>query len=204
MGTYAARVRALTREERTRLRDRIQSARGAAGRRLIAYVEPRPGEAVDSAALADFLRRDLPEYMVPSLFVAVDGFPITSSGKIDRSALPDPFASPRTARRGGPPQGPTEHGLARVWMDVLGLTDLQRDDDFFADLGGHSLLVTRLLAAIQRALAVDLSVSALFQAPTVAKLASLIDQEKAGGSEVDAPAIERVPRTRERFDAADD
>jgi len=193
MERYAERIRALTPDERIRLRDAIALTRGTAARRLVAYILPRSGHAIDEAALADFARRELPAYMVPSAFVAVESFALTTAGKVDRDALADPFVSRRLERRSGAPRGAVEEALAHVWCDVLAISHVNRDDDFFAHLGGHSLLATRLLAAIQRAMNVALPVRLLFEAPTIAQLAVRIEDGIAGTPD-DAPAIERLSR----------
>ena len=198
MSRYLEQIRALTPEQRVALRDAIVDCRHPVGPRLVAYVQPRAGCSVDGNALAAFVRRELPEYMVPAAFVPMDAFPLTPAGKIDRRALPEPFGARPEAARGGPPQGATEESLARVWSEVLGVPAVERDDDFFADLGGHSLLVTRLLAAVESTLGIELPVSALFEAPTVARLAGVIDTKRSGVQQSDTPAIERIPRDGRR------
>jgi acyl carrier protein len=194
MRPYLDTLRELTLDERASLRDRIALIRDTARRRLVAYVLPEDGHTLDEVELTNFARSELPEYMVPAAFVAVESFPLTSSGKIDRDALPDPFVARNAERPGAAPRGALEESLARVWCDVLGIPQLRRDDDFFADLGGHSLLATRLLAAVRRVMGVQLPVGLLFQAPTVAKLAKAIENKSAGAFD-DAPALERLPRT---------
>jgi acyl carrier protein len=191
---YLDRLAALSLDERAALRDRIALLRSTARRRLVAYVIPRAGRTVDEIELANFARGELPEYMVPAAFVAVESFPLSATGKIDRAALPDPFVARPARHRGTAPRGALEESLARVWSDVLGLSHVGRDDDFFAHLGGHSLLATRLLAAVRRVVGVQLPVGLLFEAPTVAKLAKAIEQKSAGTFN-DAPALERLPRT---------
>ncbi|WP_407051958.1 thioesterase domain-containing protein [Methyloraptor flagellatus] len=112
--------------------------------------------------------------MVPPDIVVLPKLPLTPNGKIDRAALP----SPDTARQGrarGPdsrraPTGPTETALAAIWSKVLGVADVGADDDFFA-LGGHSLLVMRVVIGVREALGVELVMRDLFEAPTVAALA---------------------------------
>ena len=109
----------------------------------------------------------LPEYMVPTHIVVLDEFPLTSSGKLDRKALPAPvFAA--TAFRA--PQTQTEKIVAGVFAEVLGIDKVGVDDSFF-DLGGDSMSAMRLIAAINTGLDADLSVRTVFEAPTVAQLA---------------------------------
>ena len=110
----------------------------------------------------------LPEYMVPRHIVVLDEFPLTSSGKIDRKALPAPEY--QDADRYRAPAGPAEEILAGIYAQVLGLERVGVDDSFF-DLGGDSLSAMRLIAAINTGLDADLSVRTVFEAPTVAQLA---------------------------------
>ncbi len=140
----------------------------------------RPLEAALARALVPGLRqlaqRRLPDYMVPSAFVLLDALPLSPNGKVDRRALPGPssvrlpieaaFVAPRT---------PTEAGLAELWADVLGLDAIGVEDDFFADLGGHSLLGTQLVSRIRDAFRVELPLRRLFDAPTIAGLARILD-----------------------------
>jgi len=94
------------------------------------------------------LRGVLPDYMVPSLVVAIDSMPLTPNGKVDRAALPDPFRSAAAATAEfEPPGSPMEVLLASVWAEVLKVERVGRHDNFF-DLGGHSLLSLRVAAAV--------------------------------------------------------
>ena len=139
-------------------------------RRLVGYVVPRNGARPTD--LLDFVRRWLPGYMVPSTIVFVEALPLTPSGKVDRRALP----APAVARRDVPerPRTTTEATLAAMWMALLGLPEVGVHDDFF-DLGGHSLLAAQLVAQIEVAFRTTLPVRRLFEAPTVARLAALIE-----------------------------
>ncbi|WP_443034146.1 amino acid adenylation domain-containing protein, partial [Streptomyces sp. CA2R106] len=148
---------------------REQSAAGeqsGAGQPLAAGQPPRAED------LRAHLRGQLPDYMVPSVFVLLDALPLNTSGKLDRRALPAPEAAATGAGRA--PHTPREQVLAGLFAEVLGLPRVFADDDFF-DLGGHSLLATRLVARVRVTLGVELELRALFRTPTVAGLAAGLD-----------------------------
>ncbi|MFE2752599.1 amino acid adenylation domain-containing protein, partial [Actinosynnema sp. NPDC059335] len=154
------------------------------GKRLVAYAVPEPGAVLDPAALRDDVRAVLPDYMVPSALVVLDALPLTPNGKVDRAALPEP--APVRAGAGAPPRTRAERLLAGHFAEVLGLPAVGVDDDFF-ELGGHSLLATRLVGRVRAALGVDLGIRAVFEAPTVAQLAVVLD-----GTTSAVPAPRRV------------
>ncbi|GAA3236813.1 hypothetical protein GCM10017691_35420 [Pseudonocardia petroleophila] len=162
---------------------------GPTGPRLVAYVV---GDA-DPAGLRGALASSLPEHLVPSAFVVLDALPRAVSGKLDRAALP----APDDAGTGGrAPETPTERALARIVADVLERDGVGADDDFFL-LGGHSLLVMRVVGRIRAELGAALTLRSVFDAPTVAGLAALV--EAAGPAAATRPALvardrpERVP-----------
>ncbi|HEX2202899.1 MAG TPA: amino acid adenylation domain-containing protein [Longimicrobium sp.] len=137
--------------------------------RLVAYVV---GSAdADADGLRAQLRRTLPDYMVPSAFVALDRLPLTTNGKVDRAALPEPEA---TAAEYVAPRTEAETALARIWAEVLQVERVGVEDDFFA-LGGHSLLAMRVVSRVREALGVEPTVRALFEAPTLAEQARAIE-----------------------------
>jgi thioesterase domain-containing protein/acyl carrier protein len=119
--------------------------------------------------------------MLPSAFVLLEAFPLTSNGKLDRRALPEPDRSGLvTTSEFASPQTPTEATLALLWGEVLGLEQVGRDDNFL-ELGGHSLLATRLIARIRDTFKVDLSLRRLFETPTLTAVADFIDHHKPVG-----------------------
>ncbi|MFE9899096.1 amino acid adenylation domain-containing protein [Streptomyces achromogenes] len=144
-------------------------------RRLAAYLVARPGDTVpDVGELRTHLRTLLPEYMIPSLWVALADLPLTPSGKVDRKALPDPVsAGADGGREYRAPGDPVEEALADIWSELLGVERIGVLDDFFA-LGGNSLLATRVLAGIRTAFSVMLPLRLLFEATTVAALARAV------------------------------
>ncbi|MBB5857514.1 non-ribosomal peptide synthase/polyketide synthase [Amycolatopsis umgeniensis] len=140
-------------------------------KRLVAYVVARPDEELgelDRVAAAS-----LPDYMVPSAFVVLDALPLSANGKVDRRALPAP---PEDRRAGeAAPRTDTERTVARILGDVLGAAVTATDDDFFA-LGGDSILAVQALSRLRRTFGADLSARTVFDAPTVAELARLLDE----------------------------
>ena len=157
-------------------------------RRLVAYVA---GEA-DGDGLRAHLRATLPDYMVPSAFVALDALPLTPSGKLDRRALPAP--GHRAAEAGYvAPRTPVEEVLAGIWAEVLRVERAGAQDDFFA-LGGHSLLATRLLSRVRDAFGVEIPLRAVFEAPTPAGLARQVEAALRAPAAAQAPPLVPVPR----------
>ena len=136
-------------------------------KQLVAYVVPRYGEQIETSKLKSKLRIKVPEYMVPAAIVPMAALPVTPNGKVDRHALPAPqFVTEETYTA---PRTPLEDILARIWMDVLGVERVGVHDNFF-DLGGHSLLATQITSRL-RAAGIEIPLAALFEEPTVARLA---------------------------------
>ena len=159
------------------VRDAIVIARhdSAGNARLLAYVALH-----DDAPRVELVRRlrehlaaRLPEYMVPAAFIVLDAFPLTANGKLDRRALPEPDDDAFVQAQYEAPQGEIERMLAALWTELLGVERVGRHDNFFA-LGGHSLIAARLLAQIRETFGREVSIRALFEAPTVAQLAPRI------------------------------
>jgi amino acid adenylation domain-containing protein len=150
----------------------------AGNKRLVAYIVSI-GKAPGVTALRRALAEKLPEYMVPSAFVVLDAMPLTPSGKIDRQALPDPGnARPHLDTPFVSPATPVEKQVAQVWAQVLGLDQVGVHDNFF-ELGGHSLAATRVVARVIEHFQLELPLSSLFQAPTVAEMALVILESRA-------------------------
>ena len=164
----------------------------AEGPSLAAYVV---GD-VTPQQLRDHLLQRLPEVLVPSAFVRLETLPLNRNGKVDRDALP----APDTVRQRPPfvaPRNATEETLAALWQELLGETAIGVHDDFF-DLGGHSLLVARLVAHIRRQLGVEISPDRVFLAPTLAELAlTVVEVAAVGAAEGDKAADETADDTLE-------
>jgi amino acid adenylation domain-containing protein len=158
--------------------------------RLVAYVVLNQGHTAAIAELRSHLKNKLPDYMVPAQFVLLPELPLNSSGKVDRHALPDPEA---TTSEGRAPRTPEEEILCQIFAEVLGLERVGIDDNFF-DLGGHSLMATRLASRVRSMLGVELPLRALFESPTVAGLRPHLRQaEKARAPLAAEPRPERLP-----------
>ncbi|HEY8210346.1 MAG TPA: amino acid adenylation domain-containing protein, partial [Myxococcaceae bacterium] len=145
--------------------------------RLVGYVVRHVGQAVSDSDLRAHLKKTLPEYMVPAHLVALDRMPLTPSGKIDRKALPAPDVTHGLSDAFVAPRTETERGLAEIWQQILSVGRVGATDDFFA-LGGHSLLASQLLSRVRQKFGAQLSFRKIFEAPTVEKLASLVDGAK--------------------------
>ncbi|HEY4303061.1 MAG TPA: amino acid adenylation domain-containing protein [Gemmatimonadaceae bacterium] len=143
--------------------------------RIVAYVVPVHPQAGATESMLALLRTRLPEYMVPSSIVVLDALPLTPNGKIDRKALPVPAASARSEGDGGiePMMTDTQRRVAAVWREVLKIDRVGLHENFF-DLGGHSLLVVKVHAALRREFGKELTVLDLFQRSTVAGQAELL------------------------------
>jgi amino acid adenylation domain-containing protein len=145
-------------------------------KQLAAYFEPHAGQVPTTSDLRAHLEKDLPIYMVPSAFVAMEKLPLTPNGKIDRKALPKPEQSVLATTHFVAPEGPREQMLAQVWAKVLKVKRVGRHDNFF-ELGGHSLLAVRMVIEIEKLTNVRLPLAALLHAPTIAELADLLRRE---------------------------
>ncbi len=138
--------------------------------RLVAYVVPERGAAVPPDDLRTWLKARLPDYMIPSAFVALNSLPLTPNGKVDRAALPAPELA-GAGREYVPPATRSEETVARIWAEVLRIERVGSTDNFF-ELGGHSLLVTQVVSRMRKAFQRDLPIRWVFESPTVAELAA--------------------------------
>jgi hypothetical protein len=158
---------------------------------LVAYVVGQSD--VSWKELREYLRVRLPDYMVPSAFVALKQMPLTVHCKIDRRALPAPEQIQNEAESYLAPRTPLEEMLAGIWAEVLRFERVGIHDNFF-DAGGHSLLATQVMSRLSNVCQIELPLRLLFESPTIAGLASSIEATMTGGHSLQAPPIERVPR----------
>lgn len=168
-----------------------QSKAQAGDKQLVAYVVAG-GEPISGSELRSYLREKLPDYMIPSVFVALEALPLTTSGKVNRLALPEPVSGSETASFVAP-RTPTEDILANIWADEMGLEVVGVDDDFFA-LGGHSLLLARIAARIREVFDVDLSLRTLFENTSVALLSEQVEFARRSNAEVIGPPLVPISR----------
>src|SRR5436305_9053327 len=156
--------------------------------RLTAYLVPAAGRRLSPGELRAFLRERLTEYMVPSSLVFLEKMPLLPNGKVDRRGLPKPEAAPST--RAQTPRTEVGRAVAAVWREVLGAAAVGLEDNFF-DLGGHSLLMVRVQAGLRRS-GLEVSLTELFQYPTVKALATHLGAEEAPAA---GPLASRQPGT---------
>src|SRR5829696_2943580 len=163
----------------------------AGGKWLVAYLVAQQSEPPATAELRAFLKQRLPEYMVPAAFVFLSELPLTATGKINRSALPEPgrlelsdsYVGPRTE---------TEALVCSLWAGILKLERVGIYDNFF-ELGGHSLLATQLMSRVREAFRVEVPLRRIFEQPTVAGLTQSIETELPAGRKSVVP-VQRLSR----------
>jgi len=163
-------------------------------KQLVAYWVANPERVPSISELGNFLKQQLPEYMIPRAFVSLDALPLTPNGKIDRRALPTPeiahlpvettFVAPRT---------PVEEILTAIWAEVLGVKQVGIYDNFF-ELGGHSLGAIQLISRVRSSLAVEVPLPSLFENPTISGLAEFV--ETALRHDQSISALPLLPVTR--------
>lgn len=148
-------------------------------KRLAAYFIPKTQPAPTPADLRNHLKRDLPDFMIPSAWVCLKEFPLTPNEKVDRKALPAPDQNrPDLGKTFIAPRDMAEQQLAKVWEKVLGVQPIGVADNFF-ELGGHSLLAVKLFSQIDRVFGKKLPLATLFRAPTIEQMAKLFREEPA-------------------------
>ena len=169
-------------------------------KRLVGYVVPREGESPRGPQLRRLAKDRLPDYMVPSAIVVLDALPLTPNGKIDRRALPAPDGGRQAEDAFVAPRTELEGEIAAIWSDVLGLSAVSVEDNFF-DLGGHSMLVVKLHARLKAARRCDLTVVDIFRYPTVSALARRLTGDDGRSHQAFGDEVrERTGRQREALE----
>jgi amino acid adenylation domain-containing protein len=162
-------------------------------KRLVAYYIPQSVD-ISGLEIKNFIKPQLPDYMIPSAFVVVDNFPLTPNGKIDRRALPAPDLSARDLNVNYlPPRTPMEEIIANIWSKILGVEQIGVNNNFF-ELGGHSLLATQLISRIRQDLQIELPLQKIFEFPTIAELATEIETIQSVANSLVSPPILPVSR----------
>ncbi len=167
-------------------------------KRLVAYIVPQAESSADLVSeLRRLLKQRLPQHMMPSAFMLLDELPLAPSGKVDRRALPAPdFTQLQSENTFVAASTPIQEMLTGIWAEVLSLEKVGIHDNFF-ELGGHSLLATRVISKVRQVFEVELPLRRLFEQPTIAGLATVIEKAIKAGIGLDAPPIERVSRDGE-------
>ncbi|MGV3772896.1 MAG: non-ribosomal peptide synthetase [Verrucomicrobiales bacterium] len=149
-------------------------------KRLVGYLTPKTKPAPATTELREYLNQSLPDYMVPTAFVAMESFPLTPNEKVDRKALPAPDLNrPDLAKNFLAPRDATEQQLARIWEQILGVQPIGIADNFF-ELGGHSLLAVRLFSQVEKVFGRKLPLATLFRAPTIEQFAQVLKEDHSG------------------------
>jgi acyl carrier protein len=165
---------------------------------IVAYLVFNQQDSSPIAELREHLRRQLPDYMIPSAFVRLDKLPLTPNGKLDRKALPAPGSSREAVSTGfAAPATEMERRVAQLWCAVLGLERVGLQDNFF-EVGGHSLRLVQVQGRLREELGREVAVVDLFRYPTVGLLAGYLESsvEKAVGGAVESAAAEQVGAER--------
>jgi len=167
---------------------------GSQNNRLVAYYVSEKDTAVGVAELRTYLKERVPDYMVPAAFIKLDALPLTTNGKVDTRALPEPemdrsemetvFVAPRNS---------TEQQIAVLWAEILHLEKIGVLDNFF-DLGGHSLLATQIMSRIRQTFEIDIPLRVLFESPTIAGLAEAVQASPRITGGPQEPPLVPMPR----------
>lgn len=152
----------------------IAKADGEGTKRLIAYVVPKG--YFDKESIRLYLKSKIPDYMVPAILVQMEELPLTSNGKVDRKALPDPDMEAVSTNEFVAPRNQVEETLSNIWNELLDLELVGIHDNFF-EIGGDSLLAIRVVSAIRKQLGVEISISTIFEYQTIALLATEIESQ---------------------------
>ncbi|MGJ5628680.1 non-ribosomal peptide synthetase [Nostoc sp. CALU 1950] len=167
-------------------------------KRLIAYIVPKQKQTPSVSNMHRFLREKLPEYMMPSAFVILKALPLMPNGKVNRSALPEPDGyRPELEATYQPPQTEIEEAIAIIWQEALNVQKVGINDNFF-ELGGHSLLIVQIHSKLKNLFNQDLSITDLFEHPTISSLVKFLSPEKSEESSLEESHNRAKSRMNER------
>ena len=157
-------------------------------KRLLGYVVAQ-GKELRGEELREYLKQEVPDYMVPQAIAVLAKFPLTANGKIDRAALPEPQTA-QAQRAYVAPRNETEQKIAAIWAEVLRreLATISIEDNFF-DLGGHSLMATQVVSRIRERFALEIPMRAMFERPTIARLGEVVSQACDASEEEDLSIV---------------
>jgi len=162
-------------------------------KRLVGYFVTANDTTIAIDDLRSYMKERLADYMIPASFVALSKMPLTSQGKVDRKALPAPNVTrPDLEQKYVAPQNWREQALAEIWSHCLEIEPIGIHDNFF-DIGGHSLMATQAISQIREVFQIELPLRVIFEAPTIASLAEIVELEIKAGHEP-LPPIARVSR----------
>jgi hypothetical protein len=131
---------------------------------------------IEKDELVSYLKARIPDYMIPQWWVHLDNLPINTNGKVDKKALPDTDFETQLLNKYVAPQTETQIQLVNLWQELMGLEKVGIHDNFF-EIGGHSLLAMRLIAAINQQMPVELGIKIIFTYPSIFELAGYIDDQ---------------------------
>jgi acyl carrier protein len=171
----------------------VELAEEGSEARLVAYLAAVDGETPSARELRRHLRAKLPEHMVPARYVMLAEFPLLPSGKVNRRALGTVAGTPLAEQGMTLPRTETEKALAEIWKELLKVEEVGVEQNFF-ELGGHSLLVLQVMARIRRKFGLELPVRTVFEEPTIAGLATAVEQAEAQGLKAQTPILQRRVR----------
>ncbi len=170
-------------------------------KRLAAYIIPGTDDkqSITTEELQACCRNNLPDYMVPATYVFLSAFPLTTNGKLDYRALPEPGGSEKKRKDVIPPSTEQERKLSAMWSEILGTEEIGINQNFF-EAGGHSLIATQLIARIREEFSVTLPLTILFEKSTIAELAEIIKEKQNKEDTITGiPLLKRKKRKRKTF-----
>lgn len=166
-------------------------------KRLVAYLLSRPGQTISGQALRDWLRNQLPEFMVPAHFVPMESFPLTPNKKTDRKALPAPDEVMVASEvEYAPPEDDLQATIAEIWQQLLNMPRVGLNDNFF-DLGGHSLLTVQAHRMLMEKVEAQLSITDMFRFPTIRSLSDYLKNQGAAAEAAKEKVSGRAAKRRE-------